>query len=131
MQPSVIDLRTGQLAVPTDIHRTGWWKDGAAPGDSAGTVLIAGHVDSAAAGAGAFYPLKSAQAGATVTITTSDGHSFRYRVTRMQIVLKANLPIGIFTRSGAARLVLVTCGGPFDYRTGHYIDNVIVYASPA
>jgi len=22
----------------------------------------------------------------------------------------------------------VTCGGPFDYSTGHYLDNIIVYA---
>ena len=22
----------------------------------------------------------------------------------------------------------VTCGGPFDYANGHYLDNIIVYA---
>ena len=25
-------------------------------------------------------------------------------------------------------LRLVTCGGPFDKATGHYVDNIIVYA---
>ena len=43
--------------------RVGWWRDGAAPGDESGTVLIAGHVDSAKDGAGAFYALKSARRG--------------------------------------------------------------------
>jgi hypothetical protein len=131
VQPSTIDLADGELAVPADIHLTGWWRDGAAPGDANGTVLIAGHVDSAAGGAGAFYPLKSARTGAIVTVTTRSGAAVRYRVTGVQTVLKANLPIGIFTRTGAPRLVLVTCGGPFDYQTRHYVDNVIVYASPA
>ena len=130
VQPATIDLAIGQLGVPADIHSTGWWRDGAAPGDRTGTVLIAGHVDSAAAGAGAFYPLRSARPGAIITIGTGAGRTIRYRVTSVQTMLKADLPIGIFTRTGAPRLALVTCGGPFDYQTGHYIDNVIVYASP-
>ena len=127
---SAIDLATGQLAVPANIHRTGWWVDRAAPGDRTGTVLIAGHVDSAALGAGAFYPLKSAAPGAIVTVTTRSGRTVRYRVTRVQTILKAELPLGIFTRTGRPRLVLVTCGEPSDQQTGHYLDNVIVYATP-
>jgi hypothetical protein len=130
VQPATIDLSTGELGVPADIHHTGWWRDGAAPGDPAGTVLIAGYVDSAVGGAGSFFPLKSAQTGAIVTITTRSGATVRYRVTGVQTVLKADLPIGIFTRTGPARLVLVTCGGPFDYQTRHYLDNVLVYATP-
>jgi hypothetical protein len=27
-------------------------------------------------------------------------------------------------------LAVVTCGGPFDSSTGHYWDNVVVYAVP-
>ena len=129
--PVTIDLALGQLGVPTDIHQVGWWRDGAAPGDPNGTVLIAGHVDSAAAGAGAFFPLKSAKPGATITVKAAGGHAYSYRVTGVQTVLKADLPITIFTRTGPPRLVLVTCGGPFDEQTGHYIDNIIVYANPA
>jgi hypothetical protein len=131
VQPVTIDLAIGELGVPADIHHVGWWRDGAAPGDPTGTVLIAGHVDSAAAGAGAFYPLKSAKTGATITVTAAGGRAYTYRVTGVQTVLKADLPIGIFTRTGPARLALVTCGGPFDAQTGHYIDNIVVYADPA
>ena len=54
-----IDLKAGALGIPADIKKVGWWRDGAAPGDETGTVLIAGHVDSAKKGAGAFYALKS------------------------------------------------------------------------
>jgi hypothetical protein len=31
----------------------------------------------------------------------------------------------------AARLVIVSCGGPFDATTGHYLDNIVAYAAPA
>jgi hypothetical protein len=41
------------------------------------------------------------------------------------------MPIGVYSLRGAGRLVLVTCGGPFDAMTGHYPDNVVVTAVPA
>ena len=71
----------GVLGVPADIQRTGWWKDGQAPGATTGSVLIAGHVDSAKAGAGAFFRLVQARAGDIVEVTAADGKTFRYRVT--------------------------------------------------
>ena len=48
--PVGIDLKNGALGVPASIGRLGWWRDGAAPGDRNGAVLVAGHVDSANAG---------------------------------------------------------------------------------
>ena len=117
--------QSGALGIPADIKKVGWWRDGAAPGAANGTVLIGGHVDSAKKGAGAFYPLKSARRGDIVTVD-----SRRYRVTTVKIVRKEALPTSIYTRTGPARLVLVTCGGPFNAKTGHYRDNVIVTATP-
>ncbi len=35
-------------------------------------------------------------------------------------------PASVYTRNGPARLVLVTCGGPFEPPPGHYRDNVVV-----
>jgi hypothetical protein len=130
VDPITINLAKGQLGVPSDIHRTGWWRDGAAPGSHSGTVLIAGHVDSAAAGAGAFFPLPTARKGMIVSITTRSGTVFRYRVTGTRRLLKAKLPTGVWDRTGKPRLVLVTCGGQFDPQTGHYPDNIIVFATP-
>ncbi|HET6548524.1 MAG TPA: class F sortase [Solirubrobacter sp.] len=124
-----IDLAAGALGIPADIRRVGWWRDGAAPGDRAGTVLLAGHVDSAKEGAGAFYALKSARRGDVVALRAG-GRRFRYRVTSVRRVRKRALPAGIYSRRGRPRLVLVTCGGPFDARAGHYRDNFIVTARP-
>jgi hypothetical protein len=31
-------------------------------------------------------------------------------------------------KAGYPSLRLITCGGPFDQATGHYTDNIIVYA---
>ena len=66
-----IDTAKGVLGVVSNIHHTGWWVDGAQPGDKTGAVLIAGHVDSATAGPGAFFHLKDAKPGDKVEVKTS------------------------------------------------------------
>jgi LPXTG-site transpeptidase (sortase) family protein len=124
-----IDLKSGALGIPENIKRVGWWRDGAMPGDEQGTALIAGHVDSAKSGAGAFYALKSARRGDTVTVIQG-AKTLRYRVTAIRTMRKAALPTSIYTRTGSPKLVLVTCGGPFDAKSGHYRDNVVVTAVP-
>jgi LPXTG-site transpeptidase (sortase) family protein len=127
--PVGIALGQGVLGVSPNIHHTGWWKDGAAPGDKTGAVLIAGHVDSATQGAGAFFNLKNAKPGDHVEIT-ANGRTYTYRVTSIKNYLKSKLPTDVWSRRGPARLVLVTCGGPFDQQTKHYVDNIVLTAVP-
>ncbi len=63
-------------------------------------------------------------------MTSDDGRTRAYRVSTMQRVRKAALPESIYSRTGRRRLVLVTCGGPFNAANGHYRDNLIVTAFP-
>lgn len=44
---------------------------------------------------------------------------------------KANLPSSLWMKGGLPELALVTCGGTFNYSTGHYDDNIVVWATPA
>jgi LPXTG-site transpeptidase (sortase) family protein len=130
VQPMGIDMDAGAVGAPKDIRRVGWWRDGAAPSGSAGAILLAGHVDSAKRGAGAFYSLERATRGTRIELHSNDGRTRRYRVTSVKLVRKEALPPNVYSRTGARRLVLVTCGGPFDARRGHYRDNVVVTAVP-
>jgi sortase family protein len=129
--PVGIDVPHGVLGVPPPIHRTGWWADGAAPGARSGAVLIAGHVDRAGLGPGAFFRLKDARPGDHVTVTTRSGRTVTYRVVSVHDYLKRRLPADVYSLRGRARLVLVTCGGPFIASLGHYRDNVVLTAVPA
>ena len=57
--------------------------------------------------------------------------SVRYRVAAVRTYPKqTGIPPDVFTRAGSPRLVLITCGGPFDSATGNYEDNVVLYAVP-
>ncbi|WP_127571392.1 class F sortase [Georgenia faecalis] len=37
----------------------------------------------------------------------------------------------LFATDGDHRLVLITCGGAFDERSGQYAENIVVVAEPA
>jgi hypothetical protein len=104
--------------VPPPIARTGWWQDGMAPGARAGVILIAGHVDSARTGPGAFFRLREANAGDRVQVTTRNGRTFTYRVVSVARYRKSSLPTSVYSSGGRPRLVLVTCGGPFETAPG-------------
>ena len=59
------------------------------------------------------------------------GATSRFLVGRLERHRKAALPVDrIWTGATRPLLRLVTCGGRFDRATGHYRDNLIVYASP-
>jgi Sortase domain len=131
VRPVRIDTQSGVLAVPPFIARAGWWQDGMVPGARAGAILIAGHVDSARSGPGAFFRLREANAGDRVQVTTRNGRTFTYRVVSVARYPKSRLPTSVYSRAGRPRLVLVTCGGPFQPATGRYRDNIVVTAVPA
>lgn len=127
-----IDKRTGDFAVPPSVDRVGWYRFG--PGFSAatGSIVVAGHVDSAAEGEGAFFRLGALKADDVVTLIGPGERTRAFRVVARERYRKTAIPLDkYFARDGAARLTLITCGGPFDPGTGHYRDNVVITAVPS
>ena len=118
---------TGALAVPEKVDVAGWWSGGPIPGEAGPTVVV-GHYDSKTA-AGVFEHLPDVGVGNVITIERSDGWKYRYRVTSSERIAKSAFPTArVYGATAATALRLVTCGGRFDRSTGHYVDNVIVYA---
>ena len=119
----------GEMEVPGDISRGGWYRYGADPASATGSTVIAAHVDSFDAGIGPFAYLKTLTAGQEIVVTTSDGVEHRYAVDTVASVPRDQLPADdVFDRDGSPRLVLITCGGQFG--DGQYSDNVVVVAAP-
>lgn len=119
-----------KLALPDSATQLAWWAFGAAPGESSGTVLIAGHV-AWDGQAGALADLAEVPMGATVTVKRAHGAPVTYRVERRRQTHKSSLAdLGLFTTSGSPQLVLVTCGGRYLPARHAWEDNVIINASP-
>jgi hypothetical protein len=108
----------------------GWWAAGTSPGAVAGTVVLAGHVDSARYGVGLLATLAALRLDDEVVVADRLGRHHAYRVTARHSYPKRDLPAEAFATDGPHRLVLITCGGAFDPSTGHYAENVVVTAEP-
>ncbi|RHA38407.1 class F sortase [Cellulomonas rhizosphaerae] len=121
----------GSMELPPDATEVGWYRFGPAPGADEGNALLAAHVDSRLSGIGPFAQLRDVSVGARVVVTTDDGTQLRYRVASVEKIPKDQAPLDAwFGRDGAPRLVLVTCGGAWNAKIGHYADNVVVTADP-
>ncbi|MEV6283511.1 class F sortase [Kribbella sp. NPDC051770] len=120
----------GQMELPKDPAVVGWYKFGPAPGDREGSVVLGGHLDSREYGVGPLVKLRKLRQGAVIEVRAG-GSTTTYRVEGVRDVDKRELAVGdLFARTGARRLHLVTCGGPYDAKGGGYRDNLVVSASP-
>jgi hypothetical protein len=71
-------------------------------------------------------------AGDHVMVTRADGTVLTFTVTKVQKVPKDTFPTAaVYGATKDPELRLLTCGGAFDHATGHYVDNLIVYAKLA
>jgi len=106
----------------------GWYKDGTRPGDP-GSAVILGHVDSKS-GPAVFYRLRELRRGDRVEVVRAEGSRVTFIVQRVEQYPKRRFPTAeVYYPTLEPMLRLVTCGGAFDRSTGHYTDNVIVFAS--
>ncbi|HEY0616753.1 MAG TPA: class F sortase [Kribbella sp.] len=121
----------GQLVVPERVQRVGWWDGGAEAGDPFGSIVLAGHVDSATDGLGFFVRLLRVRPGEVVVLRGA-GHSASYRIGSVVSVPKDALATksGAFDQTGDHRLVLITCTGAYDRARGGYEKNLVVTATP-
>lgn len=118
----------GELDPPEDWDSAGWFSDGIVPGQ-VGPAVIAGHVDSPTSAA-VFYRLDELVAGDRITVRMSDGSERVFQVQRSERAAKSAFPTSdVYGTSPTPALRLITCDGTFDTATGHYTDNLIVFAT--
>ena len=105
-----------------------WYKYSVTPGEI-GSSVIEGHVDTLH-GPAVFYRLGALRPGNTVDVTLADGVTAVFRVTGVRGYAKVDFPTKtIYGAASYAALRLITCGGAFDFSTGHYLSSTVVFAS--
>jgi len=121
----------GTMQVPSLYTRAddaAWYKYSATPGQI-GASVIEGHVDGYH-GPAVFFRLGALRPGDRIDVTLADGVTAVFRVTGVRQYLKSRFPAKtIYGTTGYAALHLITCGGAFDYVTGHYLSSTVVFAS--
>lgn len=120
----------GQMEIPEDALRAGWYRFGAAPSDDAGAVVVAAHAGSYVTPRGPLYDLRDSRVGERVQLLGADGTTITYEVTEVEQLGKVTIDFNqYFVRDGEKSLVLITCGGRWDEQAQSYDDNIIVTAT--
>jgi sortase (surface protein transpeptidase) len=105
-----------------------WQAEGVRPGQP-GPAVILGHVDSKE-GPAIFYRLREMRRGDTIEVTHEDGSITTFVVDRLEQHAKTRFPTDdVYLPTLEPTLRLVTCDGVFDRSTGHYRDNLVVFAN--
>jgi sortase (surface protein transpeptidase) len=122
-----VGLRPDRTMEVPAVGLAGWYEVGPRPGE-AGPAVIVGHVDSRS-GPAVFFRLGELQRGDRILVGQAGGVARSFVVQRVERSAKEALPVErIWNRTRQPVLRLITCGGSFDRSTGHYRDNIVVYA---
>jgi LPXTG-site transpeptidase (sortase) family protein len=120
--------KDGNMAVTDESYDVGWYDKGPAPGDP-GDAVIDGHLDWFDTSQAVFYNLKSMNKGDDIEVQRIDGATRHFSVSSIQnVAYNATVP-GLFAKSGAPRLSLITCGGSWNSAINQYDTRVIVDAT--
>lgn len=115
---------------PTGPWVVSWYKESSRLGEGGNTVM-AGHLDYWDVGPAIFYNIGDLAVGDEIRVAGDDGRVYIYTVTEGPVNYDvANAPIQeIVGPTDTPELTLITCGGPFDYQTGQYLQRIVVRAS--
>lgn len=122
----------GSLEVPVPgphYNEAAWYRYSPTPGEL-GPAILLGHVDSAAEGPSVFFRLGELTPGDRISVTRADGSIAVFIVDEVHSYAKDDFPTEtVYGDIDHAGLRILTCGGAFDNSTGHYLDNIVVFAS--
>ncbi|GAA3443965.1 class F sortase [Planomonospora venezuelensis] len=122
--------RKGAVQVPpvNNPNLVGWFREGPTAGET-GPAIMLGHKDTQA-GSAVFSRLDEIRNGDVIEVHRQDGVIAVFTVGGLEQAEKSVFPTQrVYGESPDPQLHLITCGGAYDRATGHYTDNVIVYAT--
>src|SRR5579875_2718325 len=120
----------GAIAVPppTPGAPPGWYTGSPTPGQLGPSVIV-GHTDARKDAQSVYFRLGQLRPGDQVQVTLADHTVAVFRVDSLEEYPKASFPTAhVYGNINHAGLRLISCIGTFDRATGHYLDNIVVYA---
>ena len=125
-QIETVQIVNGVMQDPTGPWVVSWYKETGKLGEI-DNIVMAGHLDYWDVGPAVFYNIAQLQAGDTIEVTGDDGQLYDYTVDWVENYDANNAPIqDIIGPTETEDLTLITCGGPFDYQNGVYLQRTVV-----
>lgn len=120
-------LENGQMGVPDDFDKVGWFEPGFMPGQI-GNAAIAGHLDHYT-GPAVFFYLKELKQGDRIYVKDKEDKKLTFIVTSVESFKTAESPLHrIFGDADKAHLNLITCAGTFNKKTQESSHRLVVFS---
>jgi LPXTG-site transpeptidase (sortase) family protein len=117
----------GEMAMPEDPFRVGWYRHGGQPGKE-GSVVIGGHLDSTV-GPAVFFRLSQVKIGDEIIVYDQEEIEYHYQVIAKESYDEEAFPSEeVFAVNHKKRLNLITCRGIFNRVTKRYSKRIVVYS---
>lgn len=127
------EIVDGVMLNPSGPFVVSWYKETGRLGEKDNAVF-AGHLDYYDVGQAVFYHLGKLKKGDVIEVQGEDGKTYKYEVEWVENFVVADLDAKgvqrIVGKTDEEKLTLITCGGPFDYNTGEYLERMVVRATP-
>lgn len=122
------DIVDGVMLDPTGPWVISWYKESPKLGQP-GNILMAGHLDYWDVGPAVLYNINNLNQGDIISVTGEDGKVYTYEIDWRENFATANAPLDkIVGPTDNQSLTIITCGGPFDYANGVYLERTVVRA---
>lgn len=122
------EIIDGVMQDPTGPWVVSWYKESPKLGEK-GNILLAGHLDYWDVGPAVLYNINNLNQGDLISVTGEDGIIYTYQIDWRENFATANAPLDkIVGPTDNESLTLITCGGPFDYTNGVYLERTVVRA---
>jgi len=130
-QVETIEIVNGVMQNPTGPWVVSWYKETAKLGED-GNCVMAGHLDYWDVGPAVFYHITNLGKDDQLSVTGDDSQLYTYTVDWIRNYDANNAPIqDIVGETDGENLTLITCGGPFDYANGVYLQRTVVRTTRA
>jgi hypothetical protein len=124
-------IEDGRMLDPSGPYVVAWYEDTGRLGEQT-NLVFAGHLDYYDVGEAVFYNLATLVEDDEIQITGEDGETYTYAVEwgRNYTVdeLTSEAIREIVGKTDDEAITLITCGGPFDFNVGQYLERYVVRA---
>lgn len=118
----------GAMDIPTNSVDVGWFKEGAAPGES-GSAVVDGHLDSRDGSPGVFVNLRDLRIGDKVYVRNKSGLETTFVVWQTKTYEPDAQPAEVFNVSDGVHLNLITCTGTWNFGKQNYGQRLVVFTT--
>jgi len=119
---------SGELQVPERFDVAAWYDLSPTPGELGPSVIV-GHL-TGYWGDAVFGKLQLVNLNDVISVNRADGSTVNFRVNRISQFPQDSFPTeDVYGNTEYSELRLITCGGVYNYLTGRYSVNTVVFAT--